>query len=128
MKPTKEQIIQIGLKVVDDVFKEAYNLQTASATKDKVKVYSLGNDGYYEHDGWHFSVNSKEKYDNEYKSFFIYFLDSGVSLHMTSFLGDDKPRFVYAIKDKNNKYTVVDEDKYFKHQNFDFKNFVRKNF
>jgi hypothetical protein len=47
---------------------------------------------------------------------------------MTSFLGDDKPRFVYAIKDKNNKYTVVDEDKYFKHQNFDFKNFVRKNF
>lgn len=128
MKPTKDQIIQTGLKIVDDIFKEAYSIQTASAIKDKVKIYSLGRDGYYEHDGWHFSVNSKKIYDNEYKSFFIYFLDNGTPLHMTSFLGDDKPRFVYAIKDKNNKYIAVDEDKYFKHQNFNYKDFDRKNF
>ncbi|RQO39256.1 hypothetical protein DBR39_09730 [Chryseobacterium sp. KBW03] len=127
MKPTKEQIIEIGLKIVSDIFNEAYNIKSASATQGKVKLYSLGNDGYYEHDGWHFNVDSEKKYVDEHKSFFIYFLDNGIPLHMTSFLGDDKPKFVYAIK-KDNKYIAVNEIEYFKYQNFDLKKFIKKDF
>ncbi|QIY91540.1 hypothetical protein [Chryseobacterium gallinarum] len=127
MKPTKEQIIELGLKIVNDIFNDTYNIRSSFATKGKVKLYSPGNDGYYEHDGWHFKVDSEKKYVDEYKSFFIYFLDNGIPLHMTSFLGDDKPRFVYALK-KDSEYIVVSEAEFFKNHNFDLKKFVKKNF
>lgn len=61
MKPTKEKIIQTDLQIVDEIFKETYNIKTASAIKAKVKIYALGNEGYYEHDGWCFDVNNEKK-------------------------------------------------------------------
>lgn len=128
MKPTREQIIETGLQIVSDIYRESYDTETASATEGKVKLYALGNEGYYEGEGWHFSVNSRQQDHHEPTSFLVYFLGDGTPLQMSSFLGDDKPRLIYCMKDKNSTYTVVSEEEYFRHQHFDFEKLVRKKF
>lgn len=41
---------------------------------------------------------------------------------MASFIGDDKPRFIYATKDKG-KYNIISEDEFFKNKKFERKKF-----
>jgi hypothetical protein len=129
MKPTKEQIIEIGLAVVTDIFKETHNEKTITAEQEPVKIYTESQKEYYQHDGWLFTVESKEKYENEAITFLLKLLDNGMPISIVSVLENDKPRTIYVIKDENGKYRSTDKLAYLKHHSFDFtKGFTKKKF
>lgn len=126
MKPTKEEITQIGMKVAQDVYKEEYNEQTATVEKSKVKVYTTSK--YYQHDGWVFQVDSVKKYIDEYETIFLFLLDDGTPLHMWSILGDDNPRTIYSVKDTNGDYIPISMENFLKYHQFDFSKFEEKKY
>lgn len=122
MKATKEQIIEIGLKAVKDIYKVTGNEKTVIATEEKVNLYMLGEEGYYTHDGWVFITKNRNAASGVEESVLIYLLDDGTPVSCESVTEGllESVRPLYILKDKSGQYRTLDKASYFKHHNFDF--------
>lgn len=121
------------MQVVKDIYKAAGDEKTIRAEETKVSLYALGQEGYYDHDGWLFDVQNKKLRYGAVESFLLYLLDDGTPAYIQGFLEGDISRVIpfYVIKDKSGKYSgTISKEEYFKHHNFDFskKEFVKKKF
>ncbi|MET3536656.1 hypothetical protein [Chryseobacterium limigenitum] len=132
MKATKEQIIEIGCKIVKDIYKDEYLENTIVVKQRKVNLYFPNNSSeYYEHDGWLFMVDSTHSYGDMNDSHLIDILDTGEPVNLSIASGDGGNSSSKAIiKSLTGKYIVIDREDYFKHHNFDFtkKEFVKRKF
>lgn len=63
MEIAKQQIIEIGLAIVRDIYNKEFNNSTAGASEYNLSIFEPGNNEYYyKHKGWVFSVESMDLY------------------------------------------------------------------
>lgn len=122
MKTAKEQITEIGLKVLMDIYNITGSQQNVITEEEIVSLYPPDVDGYYTHDGWVFITRNASPGSNKKLSYMVYLLDDGTPVTSVTVSEEvlESVRPVYITKGTTGKYQTIAKEGYFKHHNFDF--------
>lgn len=117
----KKAAIGIAKKTVEDIFKTKCQDKPNIVFEDFVQLFEpkVGGKGYYKHPGW--AVNLKENTHNG-DHFLVEVLDNGIVVSLVRLPFDElgQPRALYVVKNDEDNYITVSENKYFEHYNFNY--------
>ncbi|MCX6318451.1 MAG: hypothetical protein NTW29_14260 [Bacteroidetes bacterium] len=121
MKATKEQIIEIGLQIVKNIYNISGSQKNVIADEEKVSLYPPGVDGYYVHNGWVFITRNASPESSKKLSYMVYLLDDGTPVFSEHVSEEvlESVRPAYIIKGTTGKYQIISKEGHFKHHNFD---------
>ncbi len=117
----KKATIGIAKKTVEDIFKTKCQDNPNIVSEDYIQLFEpkVEGKGYYKHPGW--VVNLKED-ARDGDHFLVEVLDNGivVSLVRLPYHELEQPRAFYVVKNDEDYYNTISENKYFEHYNFNY--------